>query len=100
MAKLAIVEALERARLTLADIRWFVPSNVSLRSWRILAEVLGVGADKICTEMIASAGHTVSCDHIINLVEMERAGALRRGDHLLLFTFGFGASWSVLIIRH
>jgi len=45
-------------------------------------------------------GHTVSCDHIINLVDMEGAGALHDGDHLLLFTFGFGASWSAMVIQH
>jgi 3-oxoacyl-[acyl-carrier-protein] synthase III len=31
---------------------------------------------------------------------MNREGALTQGDYLLLFTFGFGASWTSLILQH
>lgn len=100
MAERAIAEALERAGLTRSDIRWFVPNNVSAQSWAVLADVLGIPGDRVWSANIARVGHTVSSDHVINLVDMEREGALRKGDHLLLFTFGFGASWSTLILRH
>lgn len=100
MAERAITEALDRASLTLSDIRWIVPNNVSARSWAVLADVLGIPADRVWSANIARVGHTVSADHVINLVDMERQGALRTGDHLLLFTFGFGASWSTLVLRH
>lgn len=100
MAQRTILEALERAGLGLDAIRWFVPSNVSLRSWTILADLVKIPLERIWTQNIARVGHTVSCDHVINLVDMEKSGALTPGDLLLLFTFGFGASWSVMILRH
>ena len=100
MAQRTIIEALERTGLGVDAIRWFVPSNVSLRSWTILADLIKVPLDHVWTENIARIGHTVSSDHLINLVDMEKAGALTPGDLLLLFTFGFGASWSVMILRH
>ena len=100
LAERVITASVAAAGLRLADIRWFVPNNVSLRSWAILAEVLQIPLERVWTENIARVGHTVSCDHIINLVDMERRGALEPGDHLLLFTFGFGASWSSLVLRH
>jgi 3-oxoacyl-[acyl-carrier-protein] synthase-3 len=100
MAKRSIEQTLEKAGLTLDEIAWFVPHNVSLRSWKILAGLLGIPMEKIWTNNIARIGHTVSCDHVINLVDMEQAGALRKGDYLLLFTFGFGASWTCLILQH
>jgi 3-oxoacyl-[acyl-carrier-protein] synthase-3 len=100
MAQRAICGAIEQAGLRLSDIRWIVPSNVSLRSWTILAELLGIPATRIWSKNIARVGHTVCCDHVINLRDMAHEGALRTGDHLLLFTFGFGASWTSLILQH
>jgi len=43
------------------------------------------------TNNIARTGHTVSCDHIINLVDMEKAGLLNSGDYLVLFGLGGAA---------
>jgi 3-oxoacyl-[acyl-carrier-protein] synthase III len=100
MAQRAICAAIEQAGLRLSDIRWIVPSNVSLRSWTILAELLGIPVSRIWSKNIARVGHTVSCDHVINLSDMNREGALTTGDLLLLFTFGFGASWTSLILQH
>lgn len=92
--------AMKQAGIDIDAVRWFVPHNVSLRSWTILAELLGVPEEKIWTRNIARLGHTVSCDHIINLVDMEQEGALSEGDYLVLFTFGFGASWSCMVLQH
>ncbi len=100
IAKRAIEASLRDAGQEISDIKWFVPHNVSLRSWEILAKLLEIPMDKIWTKNIARLGHSVSCDHIINLVDMEREGVLEKGDLLLLFTFGFGASWSCLILEH
>jgi 3-oxoacyl-[acyl-carrier-protein] synthase-3 len=100
IAQRVIAAALEGAGLKLSDLRWIVPHNVSLRSWEILAKLLEFPMDKIWTRNIPRVGHTVSCDHIINLVDMEREGALQDGDYLLLFTFGFGARWSAMVIQH
>ncbi|MDQ3856008.1 MAG: hypothetical protein M3281_06390, partial [Chloroflexota bacterium] len=100
MAQRAIQGALDKAGLAPSDVAWFVPNNVSLRSWEILAGLLGVPLGRVWTRNIEKVGHTVSCDHVINLVDMEREGALRSGDYLLLFTFGFGATWSCLVLQH
>ena len=100
LAKRAILETLEGAGLALGDVRWFVPSNVGIVSWRILGDLLAVRDERIWLENVARVGHTVSCDNAINLADMERRGALRRGDLVLLFTFGFGATWTSLLLRH
>jgi len=100
MAQRAIESALLGANLKISDIKWFIPHNVSLRSWEILAKLIHIPVERIWTNNIARIGHTVSSDHIINLVDMEKESLLKRGDYLLLFTFGFGASWSCLILQH
>jgi 3-oxoacyl-[acyl-carrier-protein] synthase III len=100
LSQRAILGCLDAAGLTTDDVRWFVPHNVSARSWEILARLIGIPAEKVWMGNIARVGHTVSCDHIINLVDMEAEGRLNAGDRLLLFTFGFGARWTCLLIDH
>lgn len=100
MAQRAIAACLADAGLEISEIDWFVPHNVSLRSWEILAKLLGIPVDRIWTANIGRIGHTISCDHAINLADMACEGALTPGDRLLLFTFGFGASWSCMILEH
>jgi 3-oxoacyl-[acyl-carrier-protein] synthase III len=36
----------------------------------------------------------------MNLSDMADENAMAPGDLLLLFTFGFGASWSCLLLEH
>jgi 3-oxoacyl-[acyl-carrier-protein] synthase III len=100
MAQRVISECLQGAGLEICDVKWFVPHNVSLRSWHILAKLMSIPTEKVWTSNIARVGHTLSCDHIINLVDMEEQGALSQGDYLVLFTFGFGASWSCMVMQH
>ncbi len=100
LAQRVISRSLAKSGLTMDDVAWIVPHNVSLRSWTILADLLGVSSTRIWTDNIARVGHTISCDHLINLCDMAQQGVLRSGDVLLLFTFGFGATWTCLLIEH
>lgn len=100
MAQRVITEALEKCGMSVKDVDWVVPHNVSKRSWQILGKMLGIPEEKIWMKNISEKGHTISCDHIINLCDMEQADVIKKGDILVLFTFGFGATWSCLIIEH
>ncbi len=100
MAQRVIQECLLRANLHVGQIAWLVPTNVSIRSWHILADILSIPREKIWLHNVPRIGHTISCDHIINLADMETQGALSPGDYLAFFTFGFGASWSCLLVQH
>ncbi|MGH7713048.1 MAG: 3-oxoacyl-ACP synthase III family protein [Gemmatimonadaceae bacterium] len=99
-ARSVILDTLRRARLTLDDIRWIIPHNVSLRSWEILLGLLGVPREKLFSENIARVGHTIAADNVINLRDATDAGLLASGDLLLLFTFGYGLNWSCMIVEH
>jgi 3-oxoacyl-[acyl-carrier-protein] synthase-3 len=98
-ARAVILDALRRANLAISDIDWIVPHNVSLRSWQILLGALGLPMEKLYAENIATKGHTIAADNLLNLKDMEDAGLLQRGQRLLLFSFGFGANWSTLILE-
>lgn len=95
-----IRDTLRKARLTMDDIAWIIPHNVSLRSWEILLGMLRVSPTKLFSGNIARVGHTMAADNIVNLRDAQDAGLLNKGDRLLLFTFGFGLNWSCMILEH
>ncbi|MGQ0641996.1 MAG: 3-oxoacyl-[acyl-carrier-protein] synthase III C-terminal domain-containing protein [Gemmatimonadaceae bacterium] len=99
-ARSVILDTLRRARLTMRDMRWIIPHNVSLRSWEILLGLLEVPSEKLYSTNIARVGHTIAADNIINLRDATDAGLLKSGDLLLLFTFGYGLNWSCMIVEH
>lgn len=100
LAQKVIRKTLSQAGLTPQDIDWIIPHNVSVRSWEILSRLVDIPSEKVWAHNVSKIGHTVSCDHIINLQDMQNQNVLKSGDVLLLFTFGFGASWSCMILEH
>jgi len=99
-ARFVIHEALEKARLKLADIRLIIPHNVNRKSWEILLQILEARPSQFYGRNIRMRGHTIAADHVINLQDAVRAGRIRRGENVLLFTFGFGAHWACMILQH
>lgn len=99
-ARTIIAETLAMADLGRDDIAVILPHNVSRRSWEILLQLTGLPAEKLYADNIAAKGHVIGGDNFINLRDAETAGRLRSGDRLLLFNFGFGASWACLLLEH
>jgi 3-oxoacyl-[acyl-carrier-protein] synthase-3 len=99
-ARTVIETTLRKAGVTLDDIAWVIPHNVSLRSWEILLGLIGCPREKLFSENIGRVGHTIAADNFINLRDATDAGLLRKGDLLLLFTFGYGLNWSCMVVEH
>jgi 3-oxoacyl-[acyl-carrier-protein] synthase-3 len=99
-ARTVIEQTLRAADLTLDDIAWIVPHNVSLRSWEILLGLLEFPRERLFYDNIARVGHTIASDNLVNLRDLLDSGRVRRGDRLLLFTFGFGLNWSCIVVEH
>ena len=99
-ARNLITTALESAGLTLDDIALVIPHNVSRRSWDILRGLLQLPEERVYTDNIARVGHTIASDNILNLRDAIDAGRVKKGDKLLLFTFGFGLNWSCMVVEH
>ncbi len=99
-ARTVIEDTLRKARITLDDIDWVIPHNVSLRSWEILLGLIGCPREKLFSQNIGRVGHTIAADNFINLRDATDAGLIRKGDVLLLFTFGYGLNWSCMVLEH
>ena len=76
-----------------------IPHNVSLRSWEILLSLSGLSRARLWSRNVPRDGHTLAGDNFINLADATSSGAVRQGEKLLLFSYGFGAHWSALALE-
>lgn len=97
-ARTVVQEALEEAGLAPADVALFVPDNISVRSWEVLLELLGIPSERAYLDNIATHGHFVSADNIVNLKDALAERTVPDGAPILLFAFGFGANWSATVL--
>jgi 3-oxoacyl-[acyl-carrier-protein] synthase-3 len=98
-ARLCIAELLDRHNLKPGDIDWVVPSGVQRTSWDILLDLVGISADRLY-QAGESFGHTILADNFLLMEHLRRDGAITSRAKLLLFTYGFGSSWSSLLLEH
>ena len=99
-ARTIIRDTLTEAGLDAGRLARIIPHNVSKRSWEILMQLTGLPLDRLYAENIGAKGHVISGDNFINLKDAESGGELQPGDLVLMFNFGFGASWACLLIEH
>jgi 3-oxoacyl-[acyl-carrier-protein] synthase III len=99
-AKLLIEKTLKKANVSISEIDWIIPHNVSKKSWEILLGLLKFPRAKLYEKNIRNIGHTIAADNFINLKDALDENIIKKGQLALLFTFGFGAHWSCTIIRH
>jgi 3-oxoacyl-[acyl-carrier-protein] synthase-3 len=97
MAEL-VESAVKRSGLTMRDVSLIVPHQVNSRILRAAGERLGVGMEKIYTN-IERYGNTSAASVPIALDEAAREGRIRRGDIVVLVAFGGGLSWSSTVVR-
>ncbi|MGD9918239.1 MAG: 3-oxoacyl-[acyl-carrier-protein] synthase III C-terminal domain-containing protein [Paenirhodobacter sp.] len=80
-------------------LRFVLPHNVNFASWLQIANALGLRRDQLWLETIGRVGHCFGADPFINLIEAERAGRLRAGDRVALFSIGLGATAACALLE-
>jgi len=90
-------EALEHNCLSSKDIALLVPHQANIRIIKAMAKNLRVPMEKVYTN-IHRYGNTSSASIPIALDEANREGLLRKGDYILLVSFGAGLTWGASIV--
>lgn len=98
-SRLVIAQLLAHAGLSAADLACIVPTGVSYESWRVLAQLVGISPEKVFRGA-QPFGHTIAADNFLHLAEIRSSRRIAPGERLLLFTYGFGSSWSGLVLEH
>lgn len=89
-------EIMERNHLTSGDIAFLVPHQANKRIIEATANRMGVSMDKVMLN-IQKYGNTTSATLPVCLAEWENQ--LKKGDNLLLTTFGAGFTWGGLYLK-
>lgn len=92
------LEVLEKAGLSVDDVKYFVPHQANMRIISFAAKKLGVDIEKFCVNL-DRYGNTSSASIPMMLDELNREGKLERGDIIVLSAFGGGLSSAACVIR-
>jgi len=90
--------ALERAKLTAADIALFVPHQANLRIIEAANQRLRIPLERTAV-VLDRTGNNSAGSIPLALAEAADAGRLRDGDNVLLSGFGAGMTWASVVVR-
>ncbi|OGB67035.1 MAG: 3-oxoacyl-ACP synthase [Caldithrix sp. RBG_13_44_9] len=93
-----INEALNEAGYTIADVDLVVPHQANLRITEAVAEKLGIGMDKMYSN-IHKYGNTTAATIPICLSEAVQEGRIKEGSLVALASFGSGFTWASSLVR-
>jgi 3-oxoacyl-[acyl-carrier-protein] synthase-3 len=94
----AVMAALDRNGLSIPDIGLLIPHQANDRISQMVAHKLKIPLEKVVRN-IDRLGNTTAASIPIALDEVVEAGRLRRGDLLVLTSFGSGFTWASAAIR-
>ncbi|HOY85781.1 MAG TPA: beta-ketoacyl-ACP synthase 3, partial [Candidatus Syntrophosphaera sp.] len=92
-------ELLKRNKLAVTDVDWIIPHQANLRIIEGLADKLHVPMNKVIVN-IEKYGNTSSATIPLALDEAIRSKKIRRGDIILLTSFGAGLTWGSILARY
>lgn len=84
-----IERILDRARLQLSDIDWFVPHSANMRMIEALCKRIGYPVERTLTSLV-EYGNTSAVSIPLALIPAVRDGRVKNGDRILLVGFGGG----------
>lgn len=90
------VAMMERNKLKSDDLAWFIPHQANLRIIDAVASRMGIDKEKIMVN-IEKYGNTTAATIPLCLWELEKN--LKKGDNLILSTFGGGFTWGSAFLK-
>lgn len=91
-------EIMERNNLTGKDVDWLVPHQANLRIIDACAQRMGLDKSKVMIN-IERFGNTTAATIPLCLSEWWQSGKLKKGQTLVLASFGAGYTWGATLVR-
>ncbi len=92
------VEIMQRNNLTPDNIDWLVPHQANLRILDACADRIGLDRSKVMIN-IDRFGNTTAATIPLCLSEYWQCGKLRKGQTLIMSTFGAGYTWGAILMK-
>lgn len=94
----ASVEIMKRNHLREEDVDWLVPHQANMRIITACADRMGLDMSKVMVN-IDRYGNTTAATIPLCLSEWQQAGKLKKGQRLVLSSFGAGYTWGAVLVR-
>ena len=91
-------ELVQKNNLTADDIAYLVPHQANLRIIDATRARMGLAPEKVMIN-IDRYGNTTAATIPICLSEWHEAGKIKKGDNLVLASFGAGYTWGAILVR-
>lgn len=92
-------EILAASNLTKSDIKWLVPHQANIRIIQAIAKKLSLPMSQVIVT-IERHGNTSAASIPLALDYSVRKNCIKRGDLLLLESFGGGMTWGAMVLRY
>lgn len=92
------IDIVKRNNLTSDDIDWLVPHQANMRIIQSTADRMGLEMDRVMVN-IDRYGNTTAATIPSCLAEYHESGRLKRGDNVVLASFGAGYTWGATLLR-
>jgi 3-oxoacyl-[acyl-carrier-protein] synthase-3 len=89
---------MESEGITSQEIDWFIPHQANMRIMEVVAKRLGIPLEKVIVT-VHKYGNTSAASIPTALDEAVRSGKIRRGDLILVNSFGAGFTWGAALFR-
>ncbi|MCB2205200.1 ketoacyl-ACP synthase III [bacterium] len=92
------LDIMKRNNLTAEDVAYLVPHQANMRIIQSTAQRMGLSMDQVMVN-IDRYGNTTAATIPSCLAEYYKDGRLKRGDNLVLASFGAGYTWGGIFVR-
>ncbi len=92
------VEIMKKNNLKSDDISYLVPHQANMRILTACASRMGLSQDKVMVN-IYKYGNTTAATIPLCLSEYHAKGKIKKGDYLVLSSFGAGYTWGSILVR-
>jgi 3-oxoacyl-[acyl-carrier-protein] synthase-3 len=93
-----INEAMEANQLSMDDVALIIPHQANLRISQAVAKRMGVGMEKVYSN-IHKYGNTTAASIPIALCEVVEKGKISKGDIIIFAAFGAGFTWASAAVK-
>jgi len=94
----SVIESVEAAGITLADVALIIPHQANDRILQSAARSLNVDRERFMTNL-DRYGNTSAASIPIALYEAVQTGRIKEGDYIVFVGFGGGLSWGAIVIQ-
>lgn len=89
---------MDKHNITADDLAWFVPHQANMRIIKSTAERMNLDKNKVMIN-IDRYGNTTAATIPMCISEWYRAGKIKKGDKIIMSSFGAGYTWGSIYLR-